>query len=206
MQGFLKAGQLRKLLWWLAVWSTLWSDSAMSPLITPRLRFGLKSALISFLLIIMAASLTGCGFKIRGADLGLPFQTIAVQGGGQAANQVRFILKSQSGINLVDKSANAQVVMEVLSEDVRRTVVTFNSAGRPREIELRMTVKYRVTDHLAVELSPPQEVTQSRDISVNESEALAFGNAEEFMLNDMQLDIAYQLLRRLRSIKLDTSS
>jgi len=178
----------------------------MSPLITPHLRFGLKSALISFLLIIMAASLTGCGFKIRSADLGLPFQTIAIQGNEKAAQELRFILNNQVGVNLVEKSANAQVVLEVLSEDVRRTVVTFNSAGRPREIELRMTVKYRVVDSLAVELAAPQEIMQARDISVNESEALAFSSAEDYMLIDMQRDIAYQLLRRLRSIKLDTSS
>jgi LPS-assembly lipoprotein len=160
-------------------------------------------AVTVFLLSAALLALSGCGFKIQGANINLPFQTVAIEGNGNSAEQLRYLLNVQPGVDLVEKSMKPQVVVQVLSEDLRRTVVTFNSAGRPREIELRLIVNYRVIDSLGVELSPPQEVTQSRDVSVNESEALAFSGAEDFMVADMQRDIAYQLLRRLRSVKLD---
>jgi LPS-assembly lipoprotein len=171
------------------------ADSNQPPLLQLLTVFLLSGALLA---------LSGCGFKIRSADIGLPFQTIAVEGNEKTAQELRFMLNNQPGVDLVEKSTNPQVVVQVVSEDLRRTVVTFNSAGRPREIELRLTVIYRVVDSLGVELTAPQEIVQARDISVNESEALAFSGAEDFMLTDMQSDIAYQLLRRLRSVKLET--
>jgi LPS-assembly lipoprotein len=102
----------------------------------------------------------------------------------------------------VANKSEAEIVLIIVSEQVDRTVVAFSSAGRPRELQLRMRVVYRVTDRLGIELSPPQEIAQSRDISVSESEALAFARAEEFALNDMQRDIAQQIIPRLRTVRL----
>jgi LPS-assembly lipoprotein len=65
-----------------------------------------------------------------------------------------------------------------------------------------MRVAYRITDGFGIELVAPQEIAQTRDISVSESEALAMTSAEDFMRNDMNRDIAQQLIRRLRAVKL----
>ena len=71
-------------------------------------------------------------------------------------------------------------------------------------IQLRMRVTYRITDGLAIELSSPQEISQTRDVSVTESEVLAQPAAEAFVREDMQRDIAQQLIRRLRAVKLSS--
>ncbi len=89
-----------------------------------------------------------------------------------------------------------------MAENIERTVVSFSAAGRPREIQMRMRIVYRVTDRFLVTLSPPQEISQTRDISVNENEALAMANAEAFMQRDMERDLTEQLIRRLRAIRL----
>jgi LPS-assembly lipoprotein len=171
----------------------------MSPTSPPshtRRRLGLSLALLPVALV------SGCGFKIRGANLGLPFERIMVQGEGFVANEVRWVLQSQPSIKIVQKSADAQVVLNVMSERTERTVVAFSSAGRPREIQLRLRVMYRVTDGFAVEITPPAEITVTRDISVTESEALSITSAEDAMQVDMRRDIAQQLVRRLRAVKL----
>jgi LPS-assembly lipoprotein len=85
---------------------------------------------------------------------------------------------------------------------VDRTVVACSAAGRPREIQLRMRVAYRVNDGFGSEISGPLEITQTRDLSINEAEFLAIGSAEAFMIEDMQRDIAQQLVRRLRAVRL----
>jgi LPS-assembly lipoprotein len=147
-------------------------------------------------------SVSGCGFKVRGADLGLPFKTIAIQGNQEVTREVRRFLGSQPSVKLVEKPTEAEVVMIVTSQNLGRSVVAFSSTGRPREIQLRMRVAYRITDGFGVELTAPQDISQTRDISVSESEALAMTSAEDFMKNDMNRDIAQQLVRRLRAVKL----
>jgi LPS-assembly lipoprotein len=167
-----------------------------SPTSQSRRRFGLSLALLP------VALAGGCGFKIRGANLGLPFERILVQGEGVVANEVRWILQGQPTMKIVQKSVDAQVVLNLMSERTERTVVAFSSAGRPREIQLRLRAMYRVTDGYAVEITPPAEVTVTRDISVTESEALSITSAEDAMQVDMRRDIAQQIVRRLRAIKL----
>ena len=160
-----------------------------------------RTILIAVTLGLVAVLASGCGFKIRGFDLGIPFKTVAIQGDGGVANEIRQMLYGQPKVKVVQKSVEAEAVLIVMSQALDRTVVAFSSSGRPREIQLRMRVSYRVTDGLAVELSSPQDLIQTRDITVSESEALAMTSAETFMIDDMQRDIAQQLIRRLRSVK-----
>jgi LPS-assembly lipoprotein len=166
-----------------------------------RRRTWIRALIVAAVLGASAVLISGCGFQIRGADLKLPFQRIAVQGDGSVANEIRQALAGQPNLRIVQKSVDAQAVLIVMSQSVDRTIVAFSSAGRPREIQLRMRVMYRVTDGFAVELSPPQEISQTRDITVSESEALAMTSAETFMIDDMQRDLAQQLIRRLRAIR-----
>lgn len=139
---------------------------------------------------------------MRGQDLGLPFQTIAIEGNQGIANEVKQILLTQSSIKLVPKTVEAQVVLIITSQAVERAVVAFSAAGRPREIQLRMRVSYRVNDGYAVEIAGLQEISQTRDLSISDTEVLAIGSAEAFILDDMQKDIALQLVRRLRALRL----
>lgn len=161
-------------------------------------------AAVSGLAVAALVGLSGCGFKARGLDLGLGFKTIAVQGNQAVTNEVRRLLQAQTNTTMTDKSIEAEIVLIVISQNLEQSAIAFNSAGRPREIQLRTRVVYRITDRFGVELVPPQELSQSRDISVSESEALALKNAEEFMRSDMNRDIAQQLVRRLRAVKLPT--
>lgn len=145
---------------------------------------------------------SGCGFRVRGYDLQLPFHSIVVQGTGGIVDEIRQSILGQPNVKLVEKPIDADVILTVAAPQLERTVVAFSSAGRPRQIQLRMRVNFRVTDRYLVELSTPQEITQYRDISVSESEILALANAEAFMVSDMHNAIAQQILRRLRSVQM----
>ncbi len=146
--------------------------------------------------------LSGCGFKMRGADLGLTFERVMITGNSNVARELSTRLKESPQVQVVTDAAQSQVILTVMAENIERTVVSFSAAGRPREIQMRMRIVYRVTDRFLVTLSPPQEISQTRDISVNENEALAMANAEAFMQRDMERDLTEQLIRRLRAIRL----
>lgn len=166
-----------------------------------RRRTWFRALMIAAALGLAALLMSGCGFKIRGFDLGIPFKTVAIQGENGVANEIRQMLYGQPKVKIVLKPVEAEAVLVIMSQTVDRIVVAFSSSGRPREIQLRMRVSYRVTDGFAVELSSPQELMQTRDISVSESEALSVTTAENFMINDMQRDLAQQIIRRLRAVK-----
>ena len=151
---------------------------------------------------VCALLISGCGFTLRGQDLGLPFKSIVVEGSQGTASEVLQILRNKPGLTISSKRLDAQVVLTVISQQVDRTVVAFSAAGRPREIQIRMRVAYRINDGFGVELSGAQEIAQFRELSVNEAEFLALSGAESLMIEDMQRDIAQQLVRRLRAVRL----
>ena len=168
---------------------------------------GARALLVALALFLAGASLlnlTGCGFRVSGFDLKLPFQTLAIQGTQDVTREIRRLMGVQQGVKVVTKPTEAQVVLAVTAQNLERFVVAFSSTGRPREIQLRMRVAYRITDGFGVELTAPQEISPTRDISVSESEVLATASAEDFMKADMNRDIAQQLVRRLRAVKLPT--
>jgi LPS-assembly lipoprotein len=164
---------------------------------TSRLRCFAISAIAALTLLV-----SGCGFALRGQSLDLPFKSILVEGSQGTASEVLQILRNKPGLTISSKRLEAQVVLTVISQQVDRTVVAFSAAGRPREIQLRMRVAYRINDGFGVELSGAQEIAQLRELSINEAELLAIGGAENLMIEDMQRDIAQQLVRRLRAVRL----
>jgi LPS-assembly lipoprotein len=164
---------------------------------TSRLHCFAISAIAALTLLV-----SGCGFALRGQSLDLPFKSILVEGSQGTASEVLQILRNKPGLTISSKRLEAQVVLTVISQQVDRTVVAFSAAGRPREIQLRMRVAYRINDGFGVELSGAQEIAQFRELSINEAEFLAIGGAESLMIEDMQRDIAQQLVRRLRAVRL----
>ncbi len=153
-------------------------------------------------LLVAAVFMHGCGFNVRGQTPVVPFKAVMIEGNQGTAHELRQLLRQQPGLKFANKTTEAQVVLTVLSQTVERTVVAFSAAGRPREIQLRMRVTYKVNDGYAAELVSLQDIVQTRDLSINEAEVLASGNAEAFMIEDMQRDIAQQLVRRLKAIRL----
>jgi LPS-assembly lipoprotein len=161
-----------------------------------------RRLLLTSLMAAPAVLLSGCGFNMRGYDLGLNFSTMALQGNVAIGQELRQILAAHPEVRVVGKPIEAQVVLVLMNQTFDRTIVAFSSAGRPREIQIRMRVWYRITDGYGAELKPPDDISQTRDITVSETETLALTSAENFMRDDMQRDIARQLLRRLRALRL----
>jgi LPS-assembly lipoprotein len=154
------------------------------------------------ILLVATVFMNGCGFSVRGQIPIVPFKAIMIEGNQGTAHELRQLLQQQPGLRFASKTTDAQVVLTVLSQTVERTVVAFSAAGRPREIQLRMRVTYKVNDGYAAELVGLQDIVQTRDLSISEAEVLASGNAEAFIIEDMQRDIAQQLARRLKAIRL----
>jgi LPS-assembly lipoprotein len=152
-----------------------------------------------------AASLLGaCGFQLRQAPK-LPFDTLFTGFSENSSLGNEFKRSAESaGVRIISDNRQldaAQVILEVLSDQREKTVVGVNSSGQVREFQIRVRFKFRLRSKEGKELIPETEILQQRDISFNESGALAKEAEESLLYRSMQSDIVQQVLRRLAAVK-----
>ena len=156
------------------------------------------------LLGMAVVSLASCGFKLRGAQ-NYGFQTLAIlpAPGGALVAELRRSMGPAVQVLAPGAPLNtAQVVLDIYQEQREKVVVGLNSSGQVREFQLRIRLKFRVRTPQGDELVPEAEIVQKRDISFNETAALAKEAEEVLLYRDMQTDIVQQLLRRLATVRL----
>jgi LPS-assembly lipoprotein len=158
-----------------------------------------------FALAMAAAVLTGCGFQLRQTGE-YPFKTLyagfstTTPLGAELSRQVR----GTGRIELLTEAKQAQqadVILDILQEQRQRVVVGTNASGQVRELQLRMTIRFRLRSPEGVEWIEPSELYQQRDLSFNETAALSKEIEEAMLYRDMQNDIVQQIVRRLSRVK-----
>ncbi|TXI69416.1 MAG: hypothetical protein E6Q49_14500 [Limnohabitans sp.] len=158
-----------------------------------------------FALAMAAAVLTGCGFQLRQTGE-YPFKTLyagfstTTPLGAELSRQLR----GTGRIELLTEAKQAQqadVILDILQEQRQRVVVGTNASGQVRELQLRMTIRFRLRSPEGVEWIEPSELYQQRDLSFNETAALSKEIEEAMLYRDMQNDIVQQIVRRLSRVK-----
>jgi LPS-assembly lipoprotein len=149
---------------------------------------------------------SGCGFRLRGSNAvtGFPFQRIYVNEppSTQLGADLRRQLSPYDSLTMVETPQEAQVVLEILSNQRDKTILTRNSQGRVREYTLVYTLNYRVTEASGKVLLPVSQVTAAREMSYNENAALGKETEESLLYRDMQMDVIQQIVRRLALLPL----
>jgi LPS-assembly lipoprotein len=161
----------------------------------------MKAASSFFILVTAALVLSGCGFQLRGTA-SLPFDTVYVQAPptSQFAIHLKRVIASGSKSRVVDRPAEAQVLLHVQNEQREKQVLSLSGGGRVREYLLRYRITYRLTDNKsAEEYVSASEIVLQRDFSYNDAEALAKEAEEALLYRDMQNDAVQQLVRRLQA-------
>lgn len=154
-----------------------------------------------------AALLAACGFRLRGVpEFGFDTLYIVAPPASPLARELQRTLEGSGGkLQLLRDPASlpqAQAIMDLLMEQQERVVVGLNASGQVRELQLRLRVKFRLRTPAGTELIPETEILQQRDISYNETIALAKEAEEALLYRNMRTDIVQQLMRRLAVVRL----
>ena len=166
----------------------------------------LRRRTLLVLLPAPALLLAGCGFKLRGVQQ-FAFRTlyIAAPPTSPLARELRRTLQGAADTVQVltepVQKVQAEAILEVLSEQHERSVVGLNASGQVRELQLRLRVRFKLVTPTGEEWIPETELLQQRDISYNETIALAKEAEEALLYRNMQTDLVQQLLRRLAAVK-----
>jgi len=155
-------------------------------------------------------ALTGCGFALRKTPA-MPFQRLRLDGAAErsplaaelrtrlAAGGVQ-VLGSAAPVHVAGGAAGVPDVVLALLDDRRdKRVVASTAAGQVRELQLRVTLQFRLSTPGGRELIAPTTLSLSRDMSYSETGALAKAQEEGELYAGMQADIVQQVLRRLAS-------
>ncbi len=149
--------------------------------------------------------LSACGFQLRQApDFVFDSVYVAAPASSQLGNELKRNLASNANLRVMAEPTppqQAQVVLDLLSDQREKVVVGLNATGQVREFQLRTRIRFRLRTPQGKELIPDTELLQQRDISFNESAVLAKESEENLLYRDMQTDLVQQLMRRLAAVK-----
>jgi len=163
-----------------------------------------RRALLSLAASAAALSLAGCGFALRKAP-NFAFSTLysGLSESSPLGVELRRSLQSTGKVRVISdprRINEAQVILEVLSDQREKVVLSLNASGQVREFQLRLRFRFRLRTLAGKELIPETEILLQRDISFNESAVLAKEAEEALLYRDMQSDVVQQILRRLAAV------
>jgi LPS-assembly lipoprotein len=149
-----------------------------------------------------ALALAGCGFKLREAP-NFAFRTLAMPDTSAYLKQLKRAIEVTGTLTTLPmtEADTAEAIFDMLGESREQVVLSTNSAGQVREMQLFLRVRFKVRTPGGKELIAPSEITQFRDITYNETAALAKENEVALLYRDMTSDVVQQTVRRLAAAK-----
>lgn len=152
------------------------------------------------LLITIALGLTACGFQLRGQ---YKFDFDSLKLAGMEKTEVYRIMDLQLETNglKVNEGKKAPLRLNLIREKRDRSVITFSASGRALEVRLTYDLQYSVTDKNGDYLIATTDLTQRRDLTYNDNQLLSSENEESGLYQEMEQDMARQIVTRLANLK-----
>ena len=145
--------------------------------------------------------LGACGFHLRGSETSrvqLP-PTYLAGTPGPLQRAVRHYL-NVSGVSVVEVRKDAQLVINLIGEDVQRRVLSVGSTGKVEEYEVHYGATYALTRGNGESLIPAETLGQQRSYSFNEANVLAKDAEQDRLVQDMRRDVVRQMMLRVQSV------
>jgi len=152
--------------------------------------------IITVLLLMCILAFTACGFQMRGvADLS--FSKLYIQGPNiSIAKDLKKLLKV-NGVTVVSQPEQAELMLDLMSEDNEKRILSLSGGGLVREYELFYRVNFRLRDPGSEVWGQTQRIEERRDFSYDDSQLLAKQFEEARLIDDMKNDAIRELMRLL---------
>ena len=171
----------------------------MAKLFIPARRSILKG--LSGLSLLSLSSLSACGFKLRGS-VSIPYKAILIS--GRPSSQLRYdlerIIVTGSNAKVVTNGKDADLILEIVSEESTRQILTYTSTGQISAYRLNNRVIFRAFDNVGAEIIPESDIYVTRDLDFTTATVLASDVQQQQFLESMRADLALQILRRVATL------
>lgn len=158
----------------------------------------MRSLLQLSVLLLVAALLAGCAFHLRG-KAGMPFGTLYLDATSPDTPFIRELRRDLEAnrVKLVDTAAQADVILNIVSEIPSKQILSLNSSGRVNEFQLFYHVSMRAYDRQRRDWIPAEEFVMHRNYTYDNNNVLAMEAEETLLYQSMRSDMVQQILRRL---------
>ena len=164
-------------------------------------------ALLRFSVLIAAMALAACSFHLRGQE-GMPFDTIYLEAANPNTDMIKELRRSLevNKVKMVDNAQQADVILDIVSENPDKQILTLDNSGRVNEFELFYRVSLRAYDLKKQEWIPAEVFMLRRDFPYDDNNVLAMEAAEDLLNQSMRTEMVQQIVRRLSRSKPQTQS
>lgn len=166
-----------------------------------NLSFNAKTAFRLVVFALISASLTACGFHLRGnIPLSASVKNMYLNApDGTFKDQLEERL-TQAGVVLSDTKVDADVVLLVTKALSDRSVGTLDDRGKVDSYNLRLNVIYRLDNAAGDVLRASTNLSETRQYNFNPEQVVQSESEEADLLVGMEEAIALRILRQLSSI------
>lgn len=145
--------------------------------------------------------LGACGFHLRGhnlMDAQFSFHSIYIQAAGETTftKILRRSLQSYK-LEVPNTPGKSDLTLDIAYEGTEKQITALNASGHVIEYLLRYRVSLRAYDRQQSDWLPASEIQLQRIFPYDDTLVLAKEQEEKMLYDDMRMDAAQQVLRRL---------
>ena len=156
------------------------------------------------LLLVVALSLAACGFHLRGSvlkDATYPFKSLYLKAPGETPFVVDLRRALKANKITIAPADQADLVLEVVSEQTIKQILSLSGSGRVQEYQLFYRVSLRAYDNKQTDWLSADEISLSRILPYDDAQVLSKEQEEAILYKDMRSDAVAQAVRRLNRAK-----
>ena len=161
-----------------------------------------RQLVVYTLLLLLLGQLSACGFRLRGqVDVPEELKMVHIAGSAEFAPLTLELKKvlQRSGTRVLSSPAEAQSIITISNEVLKKRVLSVDAQGRAAEYELIYTLLFTITKADATVIVPQQKIDLSRDFRFDPNNVLA-KDAEEAQIRKEMVSFAVrQMMRRIDS-------
>lgn len=156
--------------------------------------------LILFLSVIIIA---GCGFKLRGAIIWpVEYQNVYMVDYDSTQRHTFYAYAKNffpKHVVIVDNPRNADMIIQVLSENQTTRTVSGLAANRETEEVVTLNISVQVFDQAGKMIMPATTLMRERDFTYDESNLLGKSTDQQAVSNTLRQETAAMFMRRLEA-------
>ncbi len=158
-----------------------------------------KVLLITISVLFFMASLSGCGFKMRGkVSLPAEMRSVFVKASSLPFTDQLEVQLSRSGVEMAKNEKSASAILKIHKITRKKRVQSVGSLGRVREFRLSIAVTFDVKTVDGKILVKRQTVTRNRDYAFDEGQVVGKSVEASIIQRELLRDIGSSVLQRIQ--------
>ena len=156
------------------------------------------------LTVLLAASLSACGYQLQGNERLPDFMAVTYIQTGNQYSDLALSLERRlraAGVETTRSPEGATAVLRLNKDEFGQRLLSVSAENVPQEFEVYYTIAYQVLVDGTVLLEVDAR-TLTRDYTFDPTDVLAKRREEEFLRADLASDLVRLMMRRIATLKL----